>query len=82
MQKMLTSVEACAARSLIAPPGTPESSISDVSPAPPSRAPSYSCPCDASRHFFVCGVGEIVPRLRGLLRGAGYERRAVPYEKW
>ena len=37
---------------------------------------------DASRHFFVCGVGEIVPRLRGLLRGAGYERRAVHYEKW
>jgi ferredoxin-NADP reductase len=37
---------------------------------------------DRSRHFFVCGVGEIVPRLRGLLRGAGYERRAVHYEKW
>lgn len=34
------------------------------------------------RHFFVCGVGDIVTRLRDLLRGAGYERRAVHYEKW
>jgi ferredoxin-NADP reductase len=34
------------------------------------------------RHFFICGVGEIVTRLRDLLRGAGYERRAVHYEKW
>jgi ferredoxin-NADP reductase len=37
---------------------------------------------DRSRHFFVCGIGPIVPRLRDLLRGAGYERRAVQYEKW
>ena len=37
---------------------------------------------DRSRHFFVCGVGAIVPRLRDLLRGAGYARRAVQYEKW
>jgi len=37
---------------------------------------------DRSRHFFVCGVGDIVPRLRDLLRGGGYERRAVRYEKW
>ena len=37
---------------------------------------------DRSRHFFVCGVGEIVHRLRDLLRRAGYERRAVQYEKW
>ena len=35
-----------------------------------------------SRHFFICGVGQIVPTLRDLLRGAGYERRAVQYEKW
>jgi len=35
-----------------------------------------------SRHFFVCGVGEIVPRLRDLLRGGGYVRRAVQYERW
>lgn len=34
------------------------------------------------RHFFVCGVGEIVHRIRDVLRGAGYERRAVRYEKW
>jgi hypothetical protein len=27
-------------------------------------------------------VGDIVPRLRDLLRRAGYERRAVQYEKW
>jgi ferredoxin-NADP reductase len=37
---------------------------------------------DRSRHFFICGVGPIVPRLRDLLRGAGYARRTVQYEKW
>jgi ferredoxin-NADP reductase len=37
---------------------------------------------DRARRFFICGVGEIVPALRDLLRRAGYERRAVQYEKW
>lgn len=37
---------------------------------------------DRSRHFYICGVGTIVPQLRDLLRRAGYERRAVQYEKW
>ncbi|MBI4515944.1 MAG: FAD-dependent oxidoreductase [Deltaproteobacteria bacterium] len=37
---------------------------------------------DRSRHFYVCGVGDIVTELRDLLRGAGYARRAVQYEKW
>jgi 3-ketosteroid 9alpha-monooxygenase subunit B len=37
---------------------------------------------DRSRHFYVCGVGAGVIALRDLLRGAGYERRAVHYEKW
>lgn len=37
---------------------------------------------DRSRHFFVCGVGKGVLALRDLLRGAGYERRAVHYEQW
>src|SRR5207253_467479 len=37
---------------------------------------------DRGRRFFICGVGVIVPLLRDLLRGAGYERRAVQYEKW
>jgi ferredoxin-NADP reductase len=37
---------------------------------------------DRSRHFYICGVGDIVPQLRDLLRGSGYERRAVQYEKW
>ena len=37
---------------------------------------------DRSRHFYICGVGQIVPQLRDLLRSAGYERRAVQYEKW
>jgi ferredoxin-NADP reductase len=37
---------------------------------------------DRSRRFFICGVGEIVPALRDLLRRAGYERRSVQYEKW
>ena len=34
------------------------------------------------RHFWICGVGDIVRTLRDLLRRAGYERRAVQYEKW
>jgi ferredoxin-NADP reductase len=37
---------------------------------------------DRARHFYICGVGAIVPQLRDLLRRAGYERRAVQYEKW
>ncbi len=37
---------------------------------------------DRTRRFFVCGIGAIVPTLRDRLRGAGYERRAVQYEKW
>jgi ferredoxin-NADP reductase len=37
---------------------------------------------DRSRHFFICGVGDTVVHLRQMLRGAGYERRAVRYEKW
>src|SRR5262245_18856262 len=37
---------------------------------------------DRSRHFFICGVGTIVPTLRDVLRQAGYARRAVQYEKW
>jgi ferredoxin-NADP reductase len=37
---------------------------------------------DRRRRFFVCGVGPVVPALRDLLRAAGYERRAVQYEKW
>jgi ferredoxin-NADP reductase len=37
---------------------------------------------DRSRRFFICGVGEVVPRLRDALRRGGYARRAVQYEKW
>jgi ferredoxin-NADP reductase len=37
---------------------------------------------DRSRHFYICGVGKGVIRLRDLLRDAGYERRAVRYEQW
>jgi ferredoxin-NADP reductase len=39
---------------------------------------------DAERRrcFFICGVGAVVPALRDSLRRAGYERRAVQYEKW
>jgi ferredoxin-NADP reductase len=37
---------------------------------------------DRTRHFYLCGVGKGVIRLRDLLRGAGYERRAVHYEQW
>jgi ferredoxin-NADP reductase len=37
---------------------------------------------DRSRHFYICGVGTGVLEIRDLLRSAGYERRAVHYEKW
>lgn len=37
---------------------------------------------DRRRHFYICGVGKGVLRLRDLLRSAGYERRAVHYEQW
>ncbi len=37
---------------------------------------------DRSRYFYICGVGAQVTQLRDLLRGAGYQRRAVLYEKW
>jgi ferredoxin-NADP reductase len=37
---------------------------------------------DRSRHFYICGVGAGVIELRDQLRGAGYERRSVHYEKW
>jgi ferredoxin-NADP reductase len=37
---------------------------------------------DRQRHFWICGVGDLVTRLRDVLRGAGYERRAVRSEKW
>ncbi len=35
-----------------------------------------------SRQFYICGIGRPVLLLRDLLRGAGYERQAVKYEKW
>lgn len=37
---------------------------------------------DRSRLFYICGVGQQVIQLRDLLRRAGYQRRAVQYEKW
>lgn len=37
---------------------------------------------DRTRQFYLCGVGDLVLRLRDLLRGAGYARRAVQYERW
>jgi ferredoxin-NADP reductase len=37
---------------------------------------------ERGRCFFICGVGDIVRTLRDLLRGAGYERRSVQYERW
>jgi ferredoxin-NADP reductase len=35
-----------------------------------------------ARQFYICGVGKGVTRLRDMLRGSGYERRAVHYEQW
>ncbi len=37
---------------------------------------------DRSRHFWICAVGDLVHRLRDCLRAAGYERKAIRYEKW
>jgi glycine betaine monooxygenase B len=37
---------------------------------------------ERSRQFYICGAGDGVLSLRDLLRGAGYERRAVHYERW
>ncbi|HET8669860.1 MAG TPA: FAD-dependent oxidoreductase, partial [Candidatus Saccharimonadales bacterium] len=37
---------------------------------------------DRSRYFYICGVGAQVTQLRDLLRGSGYQRRGVLYEKW
>jgi ferredoxin-NADP reductase len=37
---------------------------------------------DRTRLFYVCGIGAGVLKLRDLLRGAGYQRRAVQYERW
>ena len=42
----------------------------------------YLADDDRSRHVFVCGVGNVVRRLRDALRGGGYARRAVQYERW
>jgi ferredoxin-NADP reductase len=35
-----------------------------------------------TRHFYICGIGKGILKLRDILRGAGYERRAVHYESW
>lgn len=37
---------------------------------------------ERGRQFYICGVGKGVIVLRDLLRGSGYERRAVRYEQW
>jgi ferredoxin-NADP reductase len=37
---------------------------------------------ERGRQFYICGVGKGVIALRDLLRGSGYERRAVRYEQW
>jgi ferredoxin-NADP reductase len=47
-----------------------------------ARARWVVADADRTRHFYICGVGQGVSRLRDLLRGAGYERRAVHYEQW
>jgi phenol/toluene 2-monooxygenase (NADH) P5/A5 len=47
-----------------------------------ARARWIAADADRTRHFYICGVGKGVIRLRDLLRGAGYERRAVRYEQW
>lgn len=34
------------------------------------------------RRFYLCGIGRPTLRLRDILRGTGYARSAVKYEKW
>jgi len=46
------------------------------------RARYVDADADRARHFWICAVGDMVRRLRELLRGAGYERRSVRYEQW
>jgi ferredoxin-NADP reductase len=41
-----------------------------------------SADSDRTRRFYICGIGAGVIVIRDLLRGAGYERRAVHYERW
>src|SRR5260221_64889 len=47
-----------------------------------AQARFITADADRTRHFYICGVGKGVIRLRDMLRGAGYERRAVHYEQW
>lgn len=42
----------------------------------------YLADSKRERRFFICGIGKAVLELRDLLRGGGYERRAVQYEQW
>src|SRR5260370_1016347 len=37
---------------------------------------------DRTRPFYICGVGDGVVPLPDLLRGSGYQRRPVHYERW
>jgi len=37
---------------------------------------------DRDRQSYVCGIGAQALALRDLLRGAGYARRSVHYERW
>jgi ferredoxin-NADP reductase len=37
---------------------------------------------ERDRALYVCGVGNGVLKIRDALRGGGYERRAVRYERW
>jgi ferredoxin-NADP reductase len=55
----------------------PAAALADV-----TRRRWVDADADRRRHFFVCAVGPVVTDLRDLLRGAGYARRAVQYEKW
>ena len=62
---------------VIVPPGQIYDRLFDL-----AEARWITADADRTRHFYICGVGNGVIRLRDLLRGAGYERRAVHYEQW
>lgn len=63
-------------------PGLAVTTIASAALVDTVRARWVDADDDRSRHVFVCGVGAVVPQIRDLLRGSGYERRAVQYERW
>src|SRR6266566_4627645 len=74
MQKMLTSVEACAAPSLIAPLGMPVSVIVSTPPPPRPKAPWFRCSQSGQAPFpSVQAATGIPPTLQALNDGWSHD---------